>query len=66
MEEVSIPSNNISDISLSLKDIYEELWSLQTSKAVGPYNIGPTILNSCADSLTTPLHYNHLDHLVSH
>jgi len=62
MGEVSTPSNNITDISLSLEDIYEELRSLHTSKAVSPGNIEPIILNSCADSLTTP--YNIFFHCL--
>ena len=57
LEEVSIPSSAIPDITLSFQDIFEELRSLQTSKAVGPDNIGPKVLNSCADSLTAPLHH---------
>jgi len=57
LEEVSIPSNTISKVSFSLEDLFNELRSLQTSKAVGTDNIGPKILNSCANSLTAPLHH---------
>ena len=57
LEEVSIPSSTIPDITLSFQDIFEELRSLQTSKAVGPDNTGPKVLNICADSLTAPLHH---------
>jgi len=49
LEEVSIPSNTISEVSFSLEDIFNELRSLQTSKAVGPDNTGSKILNNCAD-----------------
>ena len=57
LEEVTIPSSTISEVSLNLEDIFVELRSLQISKAVGPDNIGPRVLNSCADSLSAPLHY---------
>ena len=57
LEEASIPCTTISETILSFEDIFEELRSLQISKAVGADNIGPKVLNSCADSLTAPLHY---------
>jgi len=44
LEEIPIPSSTISEVSFSLEDIFNELRSLQTSKAVGPDNIGPKIL----------------------
>ena len=57
LEEASIPSTTTSEIILSFEDIFEELRSLQIYKAIGADNIGPKVLNSCADPLTAPLHY---------
>ena len=37
-EEVSIPSTTVSEIILSFEDIFEELRSLQISKAIGADN----------------------------
>jgi len=57
LEEIPIPSSTISEVSFSLEDIFNELRFLQTSKAVGPDNIGPKILKNCANALTVPLHH---------
>jgi len=57
LEEVSIPSNTISEVFFSLEDIFNELRSLQASKTVSPDNIGPKILNNCTDSLFAPLYH---------
>ena len=54
----SIP-DSLSDITITLEDVYQALTSLQPNKASGPDNItiGPRVLKNCAASLATPLCY---------
>ena len=48
-------SDSLSDITVTIEDVYQALTSLQPNKASGPDSIGPRILKNCAASLATPL-----------
>ena len=47
----------ITDISLNPNEVFEVLNALQTTKATGADNIGPSVLKNCAASLAQPLHF---------
>ena len=47
----------ISDVSVSVSDVYSELSKLDTSKTMGMDNIGPKILKFCAPALYLPIHH---------
>ena len=50
-------TNLISDILLSLEEVYQVLSTLQTNKACGTDDIGPSVLQACAIPLTPILHH---------
>ena len=56
INELPEQSSLIADISFS-PEIFEVLSTLQTTKASGADNIGPSVLKSCAATLTPPLHF---------
>ena len=47
----------VSDVSVSVSDVYSELTKLDTSKAMGTDNIRPNILIFCAPALYLPIHH---------
>ena len=57
MKELAKPTNLISDILLSLEEVYQELSILQTIKARGPDGIELLVLQACATPLTPILHH---------
>ena len=46
----------------SASPVFEALCSLDTSKAIGIYGIGPNVLHHCALALYKPLHHLFLSH----
>ena len=57
LKELAKPTNLISDILLSLEEVYQVLSTLQTNKACGPDGIRPSVLQACAMRLTLILHH---------
>ena len=57
MEELTKPTNSISDILLSYEEVYQVLSTLQIKKACGPDGIGPSVLQGCASPLTPILYH---------
>ena len=57
MEQLTEPTNSISNISLRFEEVYQVLSILQTKKACGPDGIGPSVLQACASPLTPILHH---------
>ena len=51
------PPSQLADISITHDEVFQVLCSLNTKKASGSDNIGPTLLKNCASSLTYPLHH---------
>jgi len=51
------PPSQLADISITHDEVFQVLCSLNTNKASGSDNIGPTLLKNCASSLTYPLHH---------
>ena len=47
----------MSDIDISVSDVYNVLINLDPTKAMGIDRIGPGILKHCAQALCVPLHY---------
>ena len=47
----------LSDIDISVSDVYNILISLDPAKAMGIDCIGPGLLKHCAQALCVPLHY---------
>ena len=50
-------TNSLSEIFISDVDVYNALVSLDTTKAIGPDEIPPIVLSTCASALYKPLHY---------
>ena len=57
IDELPSVDSLISDISISVSDVYSELTNHDTSKAMGIDNIGPKIIKLCAPELYLPIHH---------
>ena len=51
-----VPDTTLCDIEISDSEVYLALRCLDTSKAMGPDGINPTVLKQCADGLYRPIH----------
>jgi len=60
------PNHFISDITMSVTDVYEALVALNPSKSMGYDSIGPRLLKFCALPLHEPLHHLFLLSLSQH
>ena len=56
-DAIVTPTTVLSDIDISVSDVYNVLINLDPTKAMGIDRIGPGILKHCAQALCVPLHY---------
>ena len=56
-DAIVTPTTVLSDIDISISDVYNVLINLDPKKAMGIDRIGPGILKHCAQALCVPLHY---------
>ena len=56
-DAIVTPTTVLSDIDISVSDVYNVLINLDPTKAMGVDRIGPGILKHCAQALCVPLHY---------
>ena len=56
-DAIVTPTTVLSDIDISVSDVYNVLINLDPTKAMGIDRIGPGILKDCAQALCVPLHY---------
>ena len=57
VDELQVPASTLSDITVSEIDVYMALSSLDPTKAMGIYGIGPNVLKLCACALYQLIHY---------
>ena len=60
-EDMSEIHDSLSNIAISVQDVYVALISLDVKKSPGMDRISPRVLKNCAEALCEPLH-----HLFTH
>ena len=55
LDQLPIPSSQLSEISTNQSEVFELLSSLDPTKSLGNDGISPKVLNHCATSLTEPI-----------
>ena len=57
LDESNLPANSLDAIHLTESDVFNVIANLNPHKATGIDHIAPSVLKSCAYTLTLPLHH---------